>query len=157
VRGFIAYAKALPAAAAQIRANLKTPMPATYVQYGIASFGGLADFYRKDVPRAFAEVKDPALQAELKSSIETGAHAMQELAEWLKGEQKSATQDYAMGKKLFTDMLWMTERVNTPLDQLEDFGRADLKRNSQALKEACAKYLPKAPIKKCIEKMAANK
>src|SRR3546814_9340575 len=45
---FIAYANAVPAAAAQIRANLKTPMPKTFVTLGINGFGGFAEFYRKD-------------------------------------------------------------------------------------------------------------
>src|SRR3546814_16495685 len=45
---FIAYANAVPAAAAQIRANLKTPMPKTFVTLGINGFGGFAAVYRKD-------------------------------------------------------------------------------------------------------------
>ncbi|HKR51554.1 MAG TPA: DUF885 family protein, partial [Pseudonocardiaceae bacterium] len=50
LKAFISYARAVPAAGAQIRANLRTPLPKSFVQYGVNGFGGFPDFYRKDVP-----------------------------------------------------------------------------------------------------------
>ena len=157
MRAFIAYAKAIPTAAAQIRANLKSPLPKTYVQLGINGFGGFPDFYRKDVPTIFAEVKDEALQTELKAAIEPAAQAMQELADWLKQQQPKANDDFALGADKFAAMLKMTEGVSTPLAELEAIGRADLARNQAALKEACAAFAPKASIVACIAKVGANK
>src|SRR3546814_17518014 len=58
---FIAYANAVPAAAAQIRANLTTPMPTTFVTLGINGFGGFAEFYRTDVTAGFAAGNDAQL------------------------------------------------------------------------------------------------
>src|SRR3546814_6790360 len=78
---FIAYANAVPAAAAQIRANLKTPMPKTFVTLGINGFGGFAEFYRKDVPAVFADVHDAALQQQLKVALEGAAAAMDGLVD----------------------------------------------------------------------------
>ena len=54
-------------------------------------------------------------------------------------------------------MLRMTESVTTPLDKLEEIGRADLERNLAALAEACKRYAPDATIEKCIAKMNADK
>src|SRR5216110_1558856 len=51
------YAKAVPAALMQIRGNLRTPLPRTFVDIGLTKFGGLASFYEKEVPRIFAPVK----------------------------------------------------------------------------------------------------
>jgi hypothetical protein len=48
MRAFIKYAQAIPNAVVQIRANLQMPMPRTFVDYAIAGFNGLAEFYRKD-------------------------------------------------------------------------------------------------------------
>jgi hypothetical protein len=45
LRAYIKYARAVPAAAEHIRANLRTPMPRTFVQVGRTAFGGLATFY----------------------------------------------------------------------------------------------------------------
>jgi len=154
---FIVYAQSIPEATKQIRANLRMPLPATFIKFGAAGFGGLADFYRKDVPLAFANLSDPALKQQLQTAIEPAAAAMQELADWLKTNEKTTTQDYALGPKLFADMLWMTERVNTPIAQLEKIGHADLERNLAALKLACAAYAPRATLPKCVAKMNANK
>ncbi len=154
---FIGYARAVPAAAAQIRANLRTPLPKSFIQYGVDGFGGFPDFYRKDVPKIFAEVKDPALQAELASVIEPAARAMQDLADWLTSGLPQATENFALGPAKFADMLRMTERVTTPLAELERVGRADLARNVAALKQACAEYLPGATIESCIAAVQADK
>ena len=51
---FVTYEDNLPTAVAQIRANLQAPLPASYIDYGIGVFGGLADFFQNDVPKAFA-------------------------------------------------------------------------------------------------------
>jgi uncharacterized protein (DUF885 family) len=154
---FIRYAEGIPSVANQIRANLSSPLSATYVSYGVAGFAGLADFYRNDVPTAFVGVDDPALKSQLLTAIEPAAAAMQELADWLKSTETGATQDYALGPKLFADMLWMTERVDTPLDRLEAVGRTDLARNLAALKGACARYAPRLTIEKCVAKVRQNK
>ena len=49
---FATYQEALPAFVAQIQANLKAPLAASYIDYGVGVFGGLAEFFRSDVPKA---------------------------------------------------------------------------------------------------------
>jgi uncharacterized protein (DUF885 family) len=157
VRAFIKYARAVPAAADQIRANLVGPLPKTFIDFGSAGFGGLAEFFRGDVVQAFAEVKDAALQKELMAAIEPAAKAMSDLASALDAQKPQATDAYAIGPERFAQMVKMTENVTTPLDKLEAVGRADLERNLVALKAACAEYLPKAPIEKCVARQGADK
>ena len=41
-----------------------------------------------------------------------------------------------------------TERVDLPVDQIEAAGRADLERNTEALKTECATYLPKGTLQR---------
>jgi uncharacterized protein (DUF885 family) len=157
MRAFIKYAKAIPPALTHLRANLQTPMPRTFVEYGWRGFKGFADFYRNDVPLAFAEVKDDALQAELKAVLEPAAQAMMETSKWVESQRAQATEDYALGAERFAAMVKMTEGVTTPLDRLEAIGRADLERNLAALAEACKVYLPKGSITQCVAKQEANK
>ncbi len=66
LRAYIAYARSVPGAARQIQANLRTPLPRTFIDRGVGAFGGFATFYGEDVPKVFASVADPALQAEFK-------------------------------------------------------------------------------------------
>jgi hypothetical protein len=157
LKAFIGYARAVPTAAAQIRANLRTPLPKSFIKYGVDGFGGFPDFYRKDVPKIFAEVKDPALQADLSRAVEPAARAMQNLADWLSSGNPQATENFALGSVKFADMLRMTERVTTPIAELERAGRTDLDRNITALKQACAVYLPGGTIEACVAKVNADK
>ena len=54
-------------------------------------------------------------------------------------------------------MILNTEGVDTPLDDLEKAGVADLKRNQDALKAACAPYLPGGTLQACMAKMNSAK
>ena len=150
LKAFIHYAHEVVRVAPSIRANLRTPMPMTYVKLGEAGFGGYAQFYRKDVPAIFASVTDPALQAELKAAIEPAAAAMDGLATWMRGEEAHATGIDALGPERFAAMLKATEQVDLPLAELEAAGRADLERNTAALKAACHEYAKGATIDACI-------
>ena len=153
MRAFIAFAQKIPAAAAQIRANLKMPMPLSFINYGKAGFKGFADYYVGDAKAAFADVKDPALQAQFAQAAGAASQAMNGLADWLDAGRATATQDFALGPQRFSRMLLATEAVDTPLARLEAVGRADLTRNQDALKAACAIYAPGAAIQLCIDKM----
>lgn len=157
LKAFTAYLKAVPKAAAQIRANLRSPMPKTFVTLGINGFGGFPEFFRKQVLPIFAEVKDQALQAEFKAALEPAAKSLEELTAWLKTEQPKANDDFALGAERFSKMLYATERVSTPLKDLEAVGRADLQRNLDALKVACTAYAPKATLHACVDKVNADK
>ncbi len=157
LRAFIAYARAVPAAVAQIRTNQRTPMPLAFIDYGIAGFNGFADYYRGDATAAFAAVDDAALQTELAAVVETAASAMTDAAEWLESQRASGTQNFALGPERFARLLEQTEGVTVPLDTLEAIGRADLERNQQALRSACAEFAPEAALGDCMRRMDAVK
>ena len=157
MRAMIAFFEAVPQAAENIRANLKTPMPASFVKYGVASFGGFADYYKGDARAAFADVRDAELQARFLTTSEAASKAMADLRDWLKAQEGSATQDFALGAELFSAMLKQTEGVDIPLANLEKAGRADLERNREAVRQACAIYAPGASVPACFAKMNARK
>lgn len=157
MRAFIQYARQVPAATKHIRDNLRTPLPKTFITYAGKNFGGFASFYRDDVPKEFAAVTEPMLQAELKAAIEPAAQAMQTLADWFKSLEPSATDGFALGPERFARMLQATERVTTPLNTLRAAGEADLKRNLQALNDACARFAPGASLRDCITQVNRHK
>jgi uncharacterized protein (DUF885 family) len=155
-RAFIAYVKQVPAALDQIKSNLQLPLPRTFIDFSVASFGGFVDFYRNDVPQAFADIPDD-LKKELTTAIEPAAVAMDEFAKWLESQQATANDDYALGPERFSAMLRMTENVDVPLKKIEDIGRADLERNLSALNEACKAFAPGAKIEECVARVGADK
>lgn len=157
LRAYTKYAQAVPAAIAQARANLRRPLPRTFIKIGRTTLGGLASTYENDVPKVFASVTDQQLQAEFRTANENAIKAMKEFDHWLEAQQASATDNFALGAEKFSEMLRATERVDVPLDQLEEIGRQDMQRNLDALRDACEKFAPQQTIKQCIAKEQANK
>jgi uncharacterized protein (DUF885 family) len=156
-RAFVAYAKHIPTSLQQIKANLELPLPRTFIDYSVEGFGGFAEFYRNDVPQAFAEVHDEALKKELAAAIEPAAKAMDEMARWMESQRAKANDNYALGPERFSAMLRMTENVDVPLEKVEAIGRADLERNLSALNEACKAFAPGAKVEECVDRMKADK
>jgi hypothetical protein len=157
LRAYIKYAEAIPAAAAQIRQNLRTPMPHTYVRIGRITYGGLATFYEEDVPGIFSAVTDAKLQADLRRANAGAIAAMRGLDAWLAALEATATDRFALGPEKFGEMLRRTELVDVPLPRLKEAAERDLARNLAALRAACATYAPGHSDQACIDKMQSDK
>ena len=157
MRAYIRYARSVTRAAPQIQSNLRPPLARTMIDRGRGAFGGFASFYRTEVPRVFASVKDPALQRELARANDSAIVAMRTLDNWLEAQRATQTEGFALGADTFREMLYATERVDTPLEELERIGRADLARNQSALRAECARFAPGASIADCVRKADAHK
>ena len=157
MRAYTAYAKGIPAVAAQIRKNLRTPMPRTFVDIGRITFGGLASYYANDIPAVFAGVTDKTLQTDFKAANAEAIKAMKELDGWFANQASTANDNFALGAKVFSDMLHATELVDTPLDELMNIGTADLERNLAALRGACNAYAPGKSVPECIRMVQSKK
>lgn len=144
------WASGIPAAAAQIKANLKGPMPKVYLDMALHTYKPMADFLKTDVPKVFADVKDEAAQAEFKKQNAVAIAAFLDLDKYFTGLRKTQVEDFAMGADLFSKMLYANERVDAPLAELERIGQEDLKRNQDAMAKACAEYAPGKTIIECV-------
>lgn len=157
MRAFTNYEKALPAVLDQIRANLQTPMPRTYADFGRLTFGGLAQYFDRDVKTIFAPVKDAQLQSDFAAANTNAIRALKSLDAWFASEHAKGNDNFALGADLFHQMLYSTERVDISLDQFEAIGRQDLDRNLAALKDACAQFDPGKSLADCTAKQTADK
>jgi hypothetical protein len=151
------YAKAVPSALQQIRKNLRTPLPRTFVDIAHTTFGGMASFYEKEVPAVFASVKDEQPQKDFREANAAAIAAMKDLDGWFKSQEASANTNFAIGAEKFSEMLRRTEGVEVRLDELESVGRRDLDRNLASLKEACASFAPGQSLTECVAKAQAHK
>jgi len=157
LEGFLGYARAVPKLAAEIRANVRTPIPRAFIERSVAGYGGYATFFRSEMPAFYQDLAEQPLKRELGEATAAAAKAMDELTQWLESQRATATDDYALGATKFSQLLRETERVDIPLEELELVGRKDLERNLAALKEACASYAPKAALPACVDRMRADK
>ena len=151
------YLEAVPLAAKQIQANLKTPLPLSFIDYGKSAFGGYADYYPRDGLKAFAGVGSSQEQEALKTASTNAAVAMKSLANWLEAQRPNATSNFALGAAKFQQMLHDTEMVDTPIVELERIGRADLDSNLKLLKDACGRWAAGMTMMQCMDKMNADK
>ena len=154
---FTRYLENVPRALAQIRQNLAMPMPRTWLQLGIDGFGGYAAYFRDDVPAIWSAVSDENLQQAFTNANNEAVSAMQDMADWMTSNMPTATEDFALGPELFKQMLWDTERVDIPLEELEAIGRADMARNINNLNTACAEFAPGESIPDCFARMSDRK
>jgi len=157
LRAYITWARAVPGAVAQAQANLTPPLAKSMIDIGRLRFGGLASYLRNDIPAAFADAKDPALQNDFKAANEAAARAFADYDAWLETQRKTQTDRFAIGADAFAEMLRSTERVDVPMDRLEQVGRADMARNVAALRMACAQFAAGAAIPQCVAKARAHK
>ncbi|HSY09056.1 MAG TPA: DUF885 domain-containing protein [Steroidobacteraceae bacterium] len=157
MRAFMNYERAVVVAVAQIKATLRLPLARPLLGRGLSASNGFAAFYRDSAAAAFADVADPALQAQFKEVNAAATAAMRDLSAWFIAQRRTAGDDFALGAENFARMLDATERVTMPLADLEAVGRADLQRNLGALRSACALYLPGQSLHACAAKVAGNK
>ncbi|MGI9246804.1 MAG: DUF885 domain-containing protein [Steroidobacteraceae bacterium] len=152
MRAYIAYARGIPAVTQQIRANLRTPMPAPWIEYGVNAYGGFAEFFARDVAPVFAEVRDAELQAQLQAANAAASQAMQQLADWFVAQRPQATEDYVLGPQMFARMIKATEQLDVPLARLAAIGQADMERNLAALRKVCDGFAPGKTLRECADK-----
>ncbi|MBI4454334.1 MAG: DUF885 domain-containing protein [Acidobacteria bacterium] len=157
MRAYVAYARAIPNAAEQIRKNFRIPLSHAYIDIGKILFGGLASYYAKDVPGVFTSVVDAELQAEFQKANEAAVGAMKGLEQWLDQHRATTTESFSLGADLFSGMLRETEGVEVSIDLLEKMGREDLDRNLAALRKACQDYAPGKSIPECVARVESAK
>ncbi|HEY0192155.1 MAG TPA: DUF885 domain-containing protein [Kofleriaceae bacterium] len=149
----ISLCKALPAYLTQARANLRPPMPRTWIDTALLQTKGYVDFVDHDIRDQLA----PAGVAELAPALEACKAALTEHATWLTQQQAQATQAFALGADKFIRMLAETQGVTTDLAALRVLIDADLKRNLAAMTEAAHAIDPKRPVAEVVAAAAEDK
>jgi hypothetical protein len=154
---YIKYARSVPVAIAQIKANLQGPLAQPLAAIGRVAIGGMTDFYENDVPKVFASELTGARKAEFDAANAGAIKAVKEFADWIGEREKTATASFALGPDLFRAMVRETEGVDVSLAELEAAGQKDLDRNLAALKEACAAYAPGKTVEEAVALAWAHK
>ena len=157
LKAYIKFLQNVPRAVEQMRANIRTPMATSFVEYASNAFGGFVEYYPGDGMAAWQGVGTPEDQQALKAATDNAVRTMRETVAWVESQRVASKPNFALGREKFQRMLADTEMVTTPIDELERIGRADLAANHTLLGEACSRYAPGQSIPACMEKMNANK
>ena len=142
LRSLTARLKLMPNALAQARTNLGDP-PRIYTEIAIEQIDGNRDFFAKDVPAAFADVKDAALLAEFTTANAAVIAALDDYKAWLETDLLPRSNgSFAYGADTYQKVLAADEMITTPLPDLLAIAERDLTRNRQAFAEAAGKIDP---------------
>lgn len=133
LRAVIAREKHVPAALTQAQSNLRN-CPRIYTQVALEQIPGIIGFFQSDVPAAFKEVKNPALQTEFKQSNQAVITALGVYQKFLQEKLLPQSQgDFRIGADTFRKKLLYEEMVDIPLDRLRKIGYDNLHANQQEL------------------------
>ncbi len=147
LRSLISREKQMPGVFNAARENLKNP-PKIYTEIAIEQMPGLISFFQNDVPAAFTDATDAALQAEFAKTNAAVIAALQQYGKWLETDLLPRSNgDFRFGPDTFSKKLAYDEMVDTPLDKLLEVAYADLHKNqaefTRVAKEVDASKVPK--------------
>lgn len=139
LKALIERETAMPQVFEAARQNLVNP-PRVYMDVAIEQLPGIVNFFEKDVPLAFKDVKDKKLLAAFGESNGRVVLALRSYLQWLKTQMlPRAKGDFRIGAENFRKKLLYEEMVDIPLDRLLEIGMADLRRNQQSFEDTARK------------------
>jgi uncharacterized protein (DUF885 family) len=130
------------------KTNLDPVLPKPKVELAIQIAKGSADFLRKNLVEAIADLKDERLRAEFSESNRKAAGALLDYAGWLERERlPKATADFALGEEKFHRMLLETELVDLAPEKILEIGLTQLRKEQKVFADAAQKIDPnKSPV-----------
>ena len=137
--------RGVPSLLAAARTNIRRP-PRVFVERASVMFRGVADLLEKELPLAFADVKDPALQGSLRTAADTARRAVERYATELETTAlQTATGSYAIGTANVEARYRAEELIDVPAATLLAIGERELKNKSAEFAAAAALVDPKRP------------
>ena len=124
MKNTIAREKLMPAMLAEGRKNL-TDMPPVFIDVALDNLEGGIHFLSNDVPAAFKDVKDAALQKELADSTKAAVAAAKDFKAWMVAQKPNAHGNFAMGRENLQRLL-ASDLVDVPVEKVLAAGEAQL-------------------------------
>ena len=148
VRSIVLIEQQVPNIVIAAKTNLNPVLPRPYVELAIQIARGSAEFLRKNLVDAVADLKDERVRAEFQDSNRKAAAALTDYAAWLEREKlPKASDDFALGQEKYRRFLSETELVDLAPEKILEIGLAKLKEEKDAFAEAAKKIDPsKSPI-----------
>ena len=137
VHSIVAIESQVPNILIAARTNLDPVLPKPYVELAIRIAKGSADFLRKNLVEAIAELKDERIRTEFLEANRKAAAALTDYAAWLERDKlPKATDDFALGEEKFQRLLKETELVDLPPEKVLEIGLIQLRKEQKAFAEA---------------------
>src|SRR5262249_24263453 len=137
VHSIVAIESQVPNIQIAARTNLEPVLPKPYVELAIRVAKGSADFLRKTLVAAVAELRDERVRTEFLEANRKAAAALTDYAAWLERDKlPKATDDFALGEDKFRRLLAETELVDLPPERVLEIGLTQLRKEQKAFADA---------------------
>jgi len=151
LRSAIAREKLIPRVFESARVNLKNP-PKVYTEVALEQLPGIEGFFENDVPAAFKDVRDPALNAQFQAANQGVIAALKSYETFLRDDLLPRSNgDFRIGADSYRKKLLYDEMVDIPLDRLLEIGMQDLRRNQEEFKKVAAQIDPKRTARAILD------
>ena len=136
VHSIVAIESQVPNILIAARTNLDAVLPKPYVELAIQIAKGSADFLRKNLVAAVADLKDERIRTEFLEANRRAAAALTDYAAWLERDKlPKATADFALGEEKFQRLLKETELVDLAPEKILEIGLTQLRKEQKAFAE----------------------
>jgi uncharacterized protein (DUF885 family) len=137
VHSIVAIESQIPNILIAARTNLDAVLPKPYVELAIQVAKGSADFLRKNLVEAIAELRDERIRTEFLEANRKAAAALTDYAAWLERDKlPKTTSDFALGEEKFQRLLKETELVDLAPQKVLEIGLTQLRKEQKAFAEA---------------------
>ncbi len=139
MRQVISKLRAVPSLLTAARVNVRRP-PRVFVERAAVMFRGVADLLNRDLGLAFADVKDTALQRELRAAADAARVAVEAYAAELETTAlANATGSYVIGTANVEARYRAEELIDVPAAELLAIGERELKKTQADFTAAAAR------------------
>jgi uncharacterized protein (DUF885 family) len=153
LQSVIARLRQVPRQLANGRANVKNPHP-LIAQFAAEDLDGMVGYLDKDVPAAFASVKNPALWRQYDAAKTQAETTTRSYAKWIREELVPKSHgSYVLGEDAYRKRLLYEEMIDLPLDTLLAIGSRELARLEARYQDAASRIAPGAPLDSVIAMM----
>jgi uncharacterized protein (DUF885 family) len=153
LKSAIARERLIPRVFQSARENLKNP-PRVYTEVALEQLPGIASFFRNDVPAAFRQVTDTALQADFQKTNQGALDALKAYEAYLKNDLLPRSHgDFRIGAENYRKKLLYDEMVDIPLDRLLEIGNQDLRRNQAEFERVARQIDPQRTPEQILQRL----
>lgn len=151
LRSASAVLRQVPEFLETLDAELREDLSRHVVDMSVESYGGMAQFYRSDLPAFAGQVTDQGIASDFTSAIDLAASALDRFVERLRPRSRGADNAFAIGGTLYSRMLATGEGVDLPLERVEAVGRANLEENLSMIREVAAAIDPGKSVQEIVD------
>ncbi|MEK7815099.1 MAG: DUF885 domain-containing protein, partial [Chloroflexota bacterium] len=122
----------------------------------IESYRGMAQFYRVDLAQAVTDFGDRSILDPFNQSREEAAAALDRFVLRLEARRRKASDQFAIGPRLFSAMLATGEAVDLPLTDLVAIGQANLENNLEQLATVASAIAPDREVREVVAQISSR-